>query len=151
MQRGLYLAVVLDLLSRAVVGWKIGESLHTSLVLDTFEQSRIHLPPERGALFHSDRGCQYTSRNFRNRLEKSGLLQSMSTSGYCYDNATAKSFFATLKTEAFPPGAVFSSKTEARRAIFDYLETFHKRRRRHSRLGYKTLEAAFKTIPPHLN
>lgn len=151
----LYLAVVLDLFSRAVVGWKLGESLHTDIVLDAFEQSRVHLRPERGSLFHSDRGCQYTSRTFRHRLEKSGLIQSMSAAGYCYDNATAESFFATLKAEAFPPGSVFSSKQEARRAIFDYLETFYNRRRHHSSLDYQTPEAVlkkhFQNQPIHLN
>lgn len=151
----LYLAVVLDLFSRAVVGWKIGESLHTDLLLDAFEQSRLQLRPQRGALFHSDRGCQYTSRAFRLRLEKSGLVQGMSAAGYCYDNATAESFFATLKAEAFPPGAVFASKIEARRDIFDYLETFYNRRRRHSSLAYQSPEAVhkkhFQNHPTHLN
>ncbi|HRX55285.1 MAG TPA: hypothetical protein P5016_12265 [Verrucomicrobiales bacterium] len=87
----------------------------------------------------------------RNRLEKTGLLQGLSAAGYCHDNAMAKSFFATLKTKSLPPGALFSSKTEARRDIFDHLETFHNRRRRHSTVCHKSLEAAFKTIGPHLN
>ncbi|MCP5555070.1 MAG: transposase [Akkermansiaceae bacterium] len=79
----------------------------------------------------------------------------MSAAGYCYDNTTAESFFATLKAEAFPPGAVFASKIEARRAIFDYLETFYNRRRRHSSLAYQSPEAVlkkhFQNHPTHLN
>jgi transposase InsO family protein len=140
----LYLAVVIDLFSRAVLGWKIGESLETGLVLDALEGA-LHacaLPPE--ALFHSDRGCQYTSGIFRSRLAHHGLIQSMSAKGYCYDNAFAESFFATLKTESFPDDGIFDSKLEARRAIFDYLETFYNRRRKHSSLGYLTPEAVIK-------
>lgn len=140
----LYLAVVLDLYSRAIVGWKIAETLHTDIVLDAFEQALLRLRPIRGSLFHSDRGCQYTSGVFRRRLQSGGFVQSMSAAGNCYDNAAAESFFATLKAEAFPLGAVFASKCEARRTIFDYLETFYNRRRRHSSLGYQTPEAVLK-------
>jgi len=151
----LYLAVVIDLFSRSVLGWKLGNSLHTELVVDAFDQAFRAFRPPDGGLFHSDRGCQYTSRTFRQRLEAHGLLQSMSATGYCYDNATAESFFATIKAEAFPPGAVFSSKLEARRAIFDYLETFYNRRRKHSSLGYRSpdqfLKTHFQNQQTHLN
>lgn len=151
----LYLAVVVDLFSRSVLGWKLSDSQHTGLVLDAFEQASQRLQPPEGALFHSDRGCQYTSQAFRKRIKTSGLLQSMSAAGYCYDNATAESFFATLKAEAFPANAQFSSKLQARRAIFDYLETFYNRKRRHSSLGYLSpeqfLENYFQNHPTNLN
>lgn len=151
----LYLAVVIDLFSRAVLGWKLGNSLHTELVVDAFDRAFRTLRPPGGSLFHSDRGCQYTSLAFRRRIESCGLVQSMSAAGYCYDNAAAESFFATIKAEAFPPGAVFSTKLEARRAIFDYLETFYNRRRKHSSLGYRSpdqfLETHFQNQQIHLN
>lgn len=148
----LYLAVVIDLFSRAVLGWKIGESLETGLVLGALEGAlhACELPPE--ALFHSDRGCQYSSGIFRSRLEEHGLIQSMSAKGYCYDNAFAESFFATLKTESFPDDGIFDSKIEARRAIFDYLETFYNRSRKHSSLGYLTPEAVLENyFQNHIN
>ncbi len=151
----LYLAVVIDLFSRAVLGWKLGNSLHTELVVNAFDRAFRTLRPPEGSLFHSDRGCQYTSRAFRRRIQSCGMVQSMSATGYCYDNAAAESFFATIKAEAFPPGAMFSSKLEARRAIFDYLETFYNRRRKHSSLGYRSpdqfLETHFQNQQPHLN
>lgn len=141
----LYLAVVIDLFSRAVLGWKLGESLETRLVVGALDDAlRVCEKPEQG-LFHSDRGCQYTSGIFRSRLKHHGLIQSMSAKGYCYDNAFAESFFATLKAESFPDHGVFASKRQARRAIFDYLETFYNRRRKHSSLGYLTPEAVFKS------
>lgn len=139
-QGWLYLAVVIDLFSRSVLGGKLGESLETGLVLGALEQAlqACQAPPR--AIFHSDRGCQYTSAAFRGCLARHGLVQSMSAKGYCYDNAFAESFFATLKAESFPHDGVFPSKLEARRAIFDYLETFYNRRRKHSSLGYLTPE-----------
>ncbi|MEM8954711.1 MAG: IS3 family transposase [Verrucomicrobiota bacterium] len=103
----LYLAVVIDFFSRAVLGWKIGESLETALILDALEGALHVCDPPPEALFHSDRGCQYTSGIFRSRLKHHGLLQSMSDKGYCYDNAFAESFFATLKTESFPDDGIF--------------------------------------------
>lgn len=151
----LYLAVVVDLFSRAVIGWQLGGSLHTDLVLGAFEQSRRRLGSLKGGLFHSDRGCQYTSKAFRKRLSQSGLRQSMSAKGYCYDNAYAESFFATLKREAFPQRGLFASKREARMAIFKYLETFYNRRRRHSSLDYQAPDQVllkyFQTHQPELN
>ena len=144
----LYLAVVIDLFSRAVLGWKIGESLETGLVLDALEGALDACDPPPKALFHSDRGCQYTSGIFRSPLEHYGLIQSMSAKGCCYDNAFAESFFATLKTESFPEDGIFDSKLEARRAIFDYLETFYNRRRKHSSLGYLSPEAIIKKPLP---
>ena len=132
----LYLAIVMDLYSRFIMGWRLDEHMETRLVSGAFEEAqRSGLCPELG-LFHSDRGCQYTSREFAQLLETHHVTPSMSAQGYCYDNATCESFFATLKTEALPPNGVFESKHQARRAIFAWIETFYNRRRRHSSLGY---------------
>ncbi len=92
------------------------------------------------AIFHSDRGSQYTSRQVRQKLKDYGWIQSMSALGYCYDNAACESFFASLKSECFPQNGVFESKQQARLAIFDYIETFYNKRRRHSSLGYLSPE-----------
>jgi putative transposase len=140
----LYLAVVIDLFSRAVLGWKLGETMEAELVAGALDNALQAICPPSEALFHSDRGCQYTSGMFRARLEHHGLIQSMSAKGYCYDNAFAESFFATLKTESFPDDGVFVSKLEARRAIFDYLETFYNRRRKHSSLDYLSPDTVLK-------
>ena len=151
----LYLAVVMDLYTRMITGWAVGESLETDLVLQALERSRRSLPDSHGVLFHSDRGSQYTSRRFRRRLGSLGILQSMSALGYCYDNAACESFFSTLKTEGFPGRGVFDSRQQARLAIFQYLETFYNTRRRHSALGYcspsQFLQNHFQNQPPTLN
>ena len=107
----LYLAVVVDLYSRAVLGWNIHTSLETEfLVTPAIARSLDTGILHSGAIFHSDRGCQYTSKLTRAQLKASGLRQSMSAAGYCYDNAYCESFFASLKAEAFPENAVFESK-----------------------------------------
>lgn len=129
----LYLSVVIDLFSRKILGWALGESMHASLVADSIRKASRHFAG--AALFHSDRGCQYTSELIRSRLASLGLCQSMSAKGNCYDNATCESFFASLKAEAFPDGGRFQSKQQARLTIFEYLETFYNRERRHSSLG----------------
>lgn len=143
-QGWLYLAVVIDLFSRCVVGWKLADSMATELVTGAIQSAtdRIYIP--RGALFHSDRGCQFTSQQMRLFLAKLGVTQSMSAQGYCYDNAACESFFATLKKECFPQNAVFESKQQARMAIFDYLETFYNRRRKHSSIGNLSPEVFLK-------
>ncbi len=107
--------------------------MHASLVADSIGKASRHFAG--GALFHSDRGCQYTSGEIRSRIAALGMLQSMSAKGNCYDNATCESFFASLKAEAFPDGGRFDSKNHARLTIFEYLETFYNRQRRHSSLG----------------
>lgn len=150
-QGWLYLAVVIDLFSRTVVGWKMGESLATELVLGAVEGATARMSPLPGALFHSDRGCQYTSEAMRRCLNSLGFIQSMSALGYCYDNAVCESFFATLKNESFPENSVFDSKSQARLAIFDYLETFYNRRRKHSSLGYLSPENFLKNHFQKLN
>ena len=131
----LYLAVVIDLFSRKVAGWAPADHMAATLVAGAFGRAISAVPPAGGAVFHSDRGCQYTSGLMRRRLGLLGLRQSMSAKGRCYDNAKSESFFATLKREAFPDGCCFDTRAAARRAIFDYLETFYNRRRRHSALG----------------
>jgi transposase InsO family protein len=138
----LYLAVVIDLFSRCVIGWSVSENLTTALAIRALRRAinngAIRLAP--GCIFHSDRGCQYTSHQHLEEVVSHGLVASMSASGYCYDNASCESFFATLKTEAFPDDQVFGCRREASLAIFEYIETFYNRRRKHSSLGYKSPE-----------
>jgi putative transposase len=131
----LYLAVVIDLYSRAILGWKIADSLHADVVTAALRRALHtgHIAP--GAIFHSDRGCQYTAASTRDILHKHELRQSMSAAGYCYDNAFAESAFASLKAELPDAGQPFPSKQAARSALFDYIETFYNRRRRHTALG----------------
>ncbi len=140
-QGWLYLAVVLDLYSRKVAGWALADHMETRLVTSALERAISTVPPASGSLFHSDRGCQYTSRKMREHLGRLGIAQSMSAKGYCYDNAKSESFFATIKREAFPDDCCFGTKSEARRAIFEYIETFYNRRRRHGTLGYISPES----------
>ena len=129
----LYLAVLLDLCSRLVVGWSVSSSLETELPLRALGNAVARRLPGRGVLHHSDRGSQYTSADYQKRLEKLGMTVSMSRRGNCYDNAAAESFFDSLKTELGVE--VFDSREHALRALFDYIELFYNRRRRHSALG----------------
>jgi transposase InsO family protein len=137
----LYLAVVIDLFSRCILGWKLSESLHSDVVTDALSRALATGLIGKGAIFHSDRGCQYTSSEVRGLLAKAGFLQSMSAKGYCYDNAFAESTFASIKNEALPETQCFSSKREASTALFDYLQTFYNRRRLHGSLDYLSPEA----------
>ncbi len=135
----LYLAVVIDLFSRCVLGWAVADHLKASLVLDALEIARRQLPrTQPQPIFHSDRGCQYTSSSVRDFLRGHGWQQSMSAKGNCYDNAFAESFFASFKTECFPNSGSFPTRLDARRAIFSYLATFYNGTRLHSSLQYKT-------------
>ena len=133
----LYLAVVLDLYSRKVVGWSIDARLKTSLVLQSFQAACQIRHPNKGLLFHSDRGVQYASKEFQNTLEKSGADQSMSRKGDCWDNAVVESFFKSLKVELVYRKR-FQTREQARRAIFEYIEVFYNRQRLHSTLGYRS-------------
>jgi len=119
-------------------------SLRTSLVSNALNKAMAHRPTGSKAIFHSDRGCQYTSREFRQLVDMYGLRQSMSAKGYCYDNAADESFFASLKRESFPGDCCFPSKAAARRTTFGYLEVFYSRKRRHSHLGNISPEAFLK-------
>lgn len=130
----LYLAVVLDLYSRQVVGWSTRSDLRTELVLDALNMAVQSRRPKPGLLFHSDRGIQYASDAFRGRLAELGVVQSMSRKGNCWDNACVESFFGTLKQEAC--GTVFQTRHEARFAMFEYIAGFYNPHRLHSTLGY---------------
>lgn len=130
----LYLAVILDLYSRKAVGWSMGERLSTKLATDALEMAIARRRPAPGLLHHTDRGCQYASRDYRRRLEKAGMVCSMSRTGNCWDNAVAESFFATLKGELLD-GEEPATRDEARRGVFEYIEGYYNVTRRHSTLG----------------
>jgi putative transposase len=131
----LYLATVLDAFSRRVVGWAMADHLRTELVLGALEMALGARRPAAGLIHHSDRGCQYTSLAFGQRLHAAGHRPSMSRRANCWDNAVAESFFATLKGELVDRQP-WPTRAAARLAIFDYLEGFYNRQRRHSTLGY---------------
>lgn len=122
----LYLATVIDLFSRKVVGWAMGDSLETTLVLDALRMAVRERRPDDGLIFHSDRGCQYASKAYRAALAMYDIRQSMSRKGCCYDNAVAESFFHSLKTE-WIRRHVFPSRSEAKSSIFSYLTAFYNR------------------------
>jgi len=130
----LYLAVVLDIYSRRVVGWAMADHLRTELVIDALDMAIWNRRPNPGLVHHSDQGCQYTSLAFGRRLREAGLIASMGSVGDCYDNAVTESFFATLECELLHRHR-FRTRTEARLAVFDYLEGFYNSHRRHSALG----------------
>ena len=132
-----YLAAILDLYSRAVVGWALAASLSTELPMAALRMAFQRRRPQAGLMHHSDRGCQYTSFEYRSALARYGVIVSMSRKGNCWDNAVAESFFGTLKNELVHRGT-WSSRLELRAAVFEYIETYYNRRRLHSSLGYKT-------------
>lgn len=136
----LYLAVVLDLFSRQIVGWAMGDRIDTALVLRAFRQAVMRRRPALGLIFHSDRGSQYASADFRKALKSCGAVQSMSNKGACYDNAVTETFFHTLKTELVY-FEKYETRAEAKRGIFEYIEVFNNRLRRHSALGYRSPHA----------
>ena len=131
----LYLAGVLDLGSRRLVGWAMGESLDTNLPMNALRMALGQPQPKAGLLHHSDRGCQYASEAYREHLAAWQVTPSMSRKGNCYDNAAMESFWSTLKEELVHRRS-FASRAEAASAIFDYIETFYNRERLHSALGY---------------
>jgi transposase InsO family protein len=131
----LYLAVILDLFSRRVVGWAISERLERGLALDALQMALTDRQPPHGLLHHSDRGSQYASHEYQRLLAAHGVLSSMSRKGNCWDNAVAESFFATLKLELVYQSH-WRTRTQARSEVFEYIELFYNRRRRHSALGY---------------
>ena len=133
----LYLAVVLDLHSRLVVGWSMGERLTTDLPLAALKMAFDRRRPPPGLIHHSDRGSQYTSSAYRAVLEAQGALASMGKRGDCFDNAVVESFFSTLKRELLLD-QVFHTRQEGRLQVFEYVEVFYNRQRRHSTLGYRT-------------
>jgi transposase InsO family protein len=131
-----YLAVVLDLFSRSVVGWALDATITTRLVLTALNMAVRRRRPTSGLLHHSDRGCQYTSAEYRHALAELGIRVSMSRKGNCWDNAVAESFFATIKAELVY-GCPWPSRYALRTAVFEYIEVFYNRQRLHSALGFK--------------
>lgn len=134
-QGWLYLAVVLDIFSRKVIGWAMAARREDDLVLAALRMALAQRHPQAGLLHHSDRGSQYTSSEYQTLLRDWGIEVSMSSKGDCYDNALMESFFATLKGEC-TDRQHWASHQQARQAIFEYLEVFYNRQRRHSSLKY---------------
>lgn len=131
----LYIAVILDLYSRKVVGLSMGNSLHTELVTQALEQALQRRNPTHSLQHHSDKGCQYTSAIFQKLLTDNGIICSMSSTGCCFDNAVAESFFHSLKTECVYFER-YESHEQAKQSVFEYIEVFYNNHRRHSTLGY---------------
>jgi transposase InsO family protein len=136
----LYLAVLLDLASRRVVGWAAAATMDTTVALAALHQALQRRPVRRGLLHHSDRGGQYASARYQDTLRRQGIRVSMSRKGNCWDNSVAESFFSILKTELHP--ATWPTRAQARAAIADYIEGFYNCSRLHSTLGYQS-PAAF--------
>jgi len=132
----LYLAVVIDLCSRRIIGWSLADHLRADLVAAALEQA-VKTRKATGVIFHSDRGSQYGSRTFRDALSNAGMLQSMSARANPYDNAWSESFIGTLKLELLQDGC-FENTNDARIELFDYIEGYYNTHRKHSALGYQT-------------
>ena len=135
----LYLASILDLFSRTVVGWSMDSTMKTGLALDALRMAIGCRRPGLGLLHHSDRGSQYASSDYQELLKQHGMICSMSRKGNCYDNAVKESFFHTLKTELVHH-VRYPTRATARASLFDYIGVFYNRERRHSSLGYLTPE-----------
>lgn len=135
-QGWLYLAIVLDLYSRAIVGWSMRDRLTADIVQDALNMAVQQRGATRGMLVHSDQGGQYIATNYRKALASYGMTASMSRKGECHDNAVAESFFHTLKEE-LTGGGVFQTRDEARQQLFRYIELFYNRKRRHSYIDYE--------------
>ena len=133
----LYLATVIDLATRMVTGWQLASHMRTSLVTDALAMAVSHGHIAPGAVFHSDKGAQYTSAEFTRFCQANGIRTSVGRTGVCWDNAAAESFFAALKNEMYYR-QIFPSRARARFAVADYIEVFYNRQRLHSTLGYRT-------------
>lgn len=136
-QGWIYLAAVMDLFSRRIVGWALSDSLETPLVKEALARAQKERRPPPGLLHHSDRGSQYASHAYRALLESWGMNASMSAAGCCYDNAAMESFWSTLKSELVPE-TCFADLREARTALFEYIELFYNPKRLHSALDYQS-------------
>jgi len=132
----LYLCAILDLFSRAVVGWSMSERMKGDLVTDALKMAILQRSPTGPVLVHSDQGSQYTSDSYQRILKDHGMTCSMSRKGCCWDNAVSESFFHTLKTER-THHETYRTRTQAKLRVFDYIEMFYNRQRRHSKLGYQ--------------
>ncbi len=137
LQGWLYLAVLIDLFSRRVVGWAMSERIDTALVTSALHMAVAQRKPARGLIHHTDRGSQYAAHDHRNALKDIGAECSMSRKGDCWDNAVAESFFASLRKE-LTNRVVFTNPDVARTHVFEYIEAFYNRERRHSTIGYKS-------------
>jgi transposase InsO family protein len=133
----LYLAVLIDLYSRAVVGWAMSERMTAQLVNDALMMAVWKRKPQKGLVVHSDRGSQYASELYQKTLKDHQFICSMSRKGNCWDNAPSESFFHTLKTELIHHRR-YQNRQEAKQEIFEYIEVFYNRQRRHSTIGYQT-------------
>ena len=131
----LYLATVIDLYSRAIVGWQISDRIDAKLVTDALQAAHLMRGKPQNVLFHSDRGSQYCSDMYRSFLSTHGFVQSMSRKGNCWDNAVAESFFKSLKTEIIY-GFALKTPKETKESVFEYIEIYYNRIRRHSTIGY---------------
>jgi transposase InsO family protein len=136
-QGWVYIAAILDLYSRRIVGWAVSSQINTELVLSALKMARCHRQPPAGLIFHSDRGVQYASLQYRRALESAAIVPSMSRKANCYDNATMEAFWSTLKLELIYRRQ-FQNQAQVREAVFDYIEVFYNRQRLHSALGYRT-------------
>jgi len=135
----LYLAIVMDLYSRKIVGWAMSKTMSAELTIAALKMAIQRRRPSKGLIHHSDRGVQYASKAYQKLLKKYGMLCSMSRKGNCWDNAPAESFFGTLKTECIA-GKIYLSRSQAKRKIFEYIEIDYNRKRRHSTIGGLTPE-----------
>ena len=130
----MYLAAVMDLYSRKIVGWAMSKTMTATLATTALEMAIYRRRPLKGLLHHSDRGVQYASKEYQKLLKKYGTICSMSRKGNCWDNAPMESFFSTLKAECIA-GKIYLSRVQAKREIFEYIEIYYNRKRRHSGIG----------------
>jgi transposase InsO family protein len=135
----LYLAAIMDLYSRKIVGWAMEKRLNQDLVIKALNMAIARRRPFRGLILHSDRGSQYASHTYQSLLQRNGIICSMSRKGDCWDNAVMESFFHTLKVELVYY-TTFITRSQARRSIFEYIEVFYNRTRLHSSIGYNSPE-----------
>jgi len=140
-QGWVYVAAIVDLYSRRIVGWAVSQQINTALVLLALSMALTHRQPRAGLVFHSDRGVQYATLEYRQAMEAAQLIASMSRKANCYDNAAMEAFWSTLKLELIYRRN-FDDMAQVREALFDYIEVFYNRQRLHSALGYRT-PAAF--------
>lgn len=133
----LYVAAILDLFSRRIVGLSMDNHSNTSLIINAVKQAILHRQPGKGLIHHSDKGCQYTSNFFKAFLDQYKIVISMNGIGNCYDNAVMESFFHTLKAEHVT-FEKYKTREQAKKSIFEYIEVFYNRKRRHSAINYMT-------------
>ena len=133
----LYLCIILDLFSRLAVGWAIDSHIKSELAIKALDMAVTHREPDEGLVFHSDRGVQYASKDFREKLKSYKMIQSMSRKGNCWDNACAESFFSTLKIEEVFQKK-YKTREDARRSVFEYIAVYYNRERSHSFLDYRS-------------